>query len=299
MQPAERLELTDECHHYQAKHEVSWDIQKYVHSQMVAKDVTIRQTLTSVVRYFSQRYSIFSWYDEGVYMTDDAWFGVTPEPVAKCVSLMLLRMTDRYDFKLLLIFPLSQIANDMYDIEESKTTLVDMFAGAGGNVIAFALSGRWERIIAVEKDAATLACAQNNAEVYGVAPGAITWINGDSFEYLDKLVNRPKELHEALQVDCGATVVFASPPWGGPGYRTDEVFDLYTMQPYGLGQLHQAAGPMDHALYLPRTSDIRQIAKLVPKGQKIDVVQYCMEGASKAMVAYIFSTGATKTPITA
>lgn len=36
-------------------------------------------------RYFSQRYSIFSWYDEGVYLTDDAWFGVTPEPVAKYV----------------------------------------------------------------------------------------------------------------------------------------------------------------------------------------------------------------------
>lgn len=34
-------------------------------------------------RYFSQRYSIFSLYDYGVYMTDDAWFGVTPEPVAK------------------------------------------------------------------------------------------------------------------------------------------------------------------------------------------------------------------------
>lgn len=36
-------------------------------------------------RYFSQRYSIFSLYDYGVWMTDDAWFGVTPEPVAKYV----------------------------------------------------------------------------------------------------------------------------------------------------------------------------------------------------------------------
>jgi hypothetical protein len=36
-------------------------------------------------RYFSQRYSIFSLYDDGVCMTDDAWFGVTPEPVAKYV----------------------------------------------------------------------------------------------------------------------------------------------------------------------------------------------------------------------
>lgn len=28
MQPAEKLALTDECHHYEGKHEVPWDIQK-------------------------------------------------------------------------------------------------------------------------------------------------------------------------------------------------------------------------------------------------------------------------------
>lgn len=175
----------------------------------------------------------------------------------------------------------------MYNIDENKTTLVDMFAGAGGNTIAFALSERWEKIIAIEKDAATLACAQNNAEIYGVEPGVITWIHGDSFEYLKLLNEEPARLHADLRPALDSTVVFASPPWGGPGYRTDEVFDLHTMQPYGLEDLHAACGPMDHALYLPRTSDIRQIAKLAPKDEKIEVVQYCMEGASKAMVAFM------------
>jgi len=36
-----------------------------------------------------------------------------------------------------------------------------------------------------------------------------------------------------------------------------------------------------------QTSDLRQIAKLAPAEKKIEVVQYCMEGASKALVAYI------------
>ena len=36
----------------------------------------------SLDRYYHQRFSIFSKYDEGVWMTEDAWFGVTPEPVA-------------------------------------------------------------------------------------------------------------------------------------------------------------------------------------------------------------------------
>lgn len=49
---------------------------------------------------------------------------------------------------------------------------------------------------------------------------------------------------------------------------------------------------MDHALFLPRTSDLRQIAKVAPPGKKIEVVQYCMEGASKALVAYIPATEA-------
>ncbi|UKZ77459.1 hypothetical protein TrVFT333_005180 [Trichoderma virens FT-333] len=223
LKPAERLPLTDQCHHYTGKHEVPWDIQKY----------------------FSQRYSIFSYYDDGVHMTDDAWFGVTPEPVANQIAY--------------------ELSEDHYD--PKKTILIDAFSGAGGNTIAFALSERWSRIIAIERDPATLACAQHNAELYGVNPSAVTWILGDSFEYLDQLVNNPEKLHPDLKVDLQSTMV--------------------TMQPYSLSQLHEAYKKMDHLLFLPRTSDIRQIAKLAPKGEKLEVIQYCIEGASKAMGAYI------------
>ncbi|KXH51493.1 RNA cap guanine-N2 methyltransferase [Colletotrichum simmondsii] len=246
MKAATRLPLTDECHHYKSKAEVPWDLQKY----------------------FSQRYSLFSWYDEGVYLTDSAWFGVTPEPVA------------------------NQVANEMHHTDASKRVLVDIFGGAGGNTIAFALSARWDRVISIERDAATLACAQHNAELYEVAE-YITWIHGDCFDYLRKLRESPEELSEELRVDMAETVVFASPPWGGPGYRTAEVFDLSKMEPYNLEDLHEACKPMDHALYLPRTSDLRQVAKLAPEGEKLEVVQYCMEGASKAMVAFIPGTLST------
>jgi len=59
------------------------------------------------------------------------------------------------------------------------------------------------------------------------------------------------------------------------------------MHPYSAEVIHRAANGMDCALFLPRTSDLNQIAKLAPDGKKIEVVQYCMEGASKALVAYI------------
>lgn len=35
--------------------------------------------------YWWQRYKLLSKYDEGVWFTDDAWFGITPESVAKFV----------------------------------------------------------------------------------------------------------------------------------------------------------------------------------------------------------------------
>lgn len=175
----------------------------------------------------------------------------------------------------------------MSAIDSAKDTLIDVFAGAGGNTIAFALTNRWKRIIAIERDPSTLACAQHNAELYEVDPSIITWIHADSFEYLDLLHNRTDELHPDLRIDMSNTVLFASPPWGGPGYTTDEVFDLSNMQPYNLDKLHSSYRRMDHALFLPRTSDIRQVAKLALEDRKVEVVQYCMEGASKAMVAYI------------
>lgn len=93
-----------------------------------------------------------------------------------------------------------------------------------------------------------------------------------------------------ITFDPQRTILFASPPWGGPGYRTDTVFNLANMQPYNLDSIYslcQRVGTPPCALYLPRTSDLRQIAKLAPEGKKIDVVQYCMQGASKALVAYI------------
>lgn len=178
-------------------------------------------------------------------------------------------------------------------ISPDKRTVIDMFAGVGGNAISLAMATeedgetpRFDKVIAIELDAATLACAQHNASIYEVSD-RIIWVLGDSFKFLELLAQSPDQLEEDLRVDIATTTIFASPPWGGPGYRTDEIFDLSTMEPYNLATLHEAYKAMDHALYLPRTSDLRQIAKLVPDGVKIEIVQYCVQGASKAMVAYI------------
>ena len=179
----------------------------------------------------------------------------------------------------------SKIAEDLAN-KTSKSTLIDIFGGAGGNVIPFALSCHFSRIIAIEKDADTLACAQHNAEVYGVSE-YITFVHGDSFEYLRRLKSDPNSLDPSIRVDLSDTTIFASPPWGGVNYKEHEVFDLSHMEPYNLEHLYNACYPLEHTLFLPRSSDLNQIAKLAPEGHKLDVVQYCMYGASKAMVVYM------------
>lgn len=143
----------------------------------------------------------------------------------------------------------------------------------------------------MERDAPTLACAQHNAAAHGVPADSVVWVLGDCFDYLAQALGTDADgdgdLDPDLRLDRASTTVFASPPWGGVDYRLQDVFDLATMQPYDLDTIYRACGPVEHALYLPRTSDLRQIAKLAPPGGKVEVVQYCMEGASKAMVAYV------------
>lgn len=129
-------------------------------------------------------------------MTEDSWFGVTPEPVAKLVELVELRVDANQT--------LSIIAQHVAKAPAKKTVLIDCFAGVGGNVIAFARSGRWDSIHAIERDSNALACAKRNADIYEVQD-KITWYQGDCFDLLESVIANVG----------GREVIFASPPWGG------------------------------------------------------------------------------------
>ena len=60
------------------------------------------------------------------------------------------------------------------------------------------------------------------------------------------------------------------------------------MQPYSLRHLLDSfrEHSEDVVLYLPRTSDMRQLAKASIADEKTTVMHYCMEGASK--VGFVF-----------
>ena len=60
------------------------------------------------------------------------------------------------------------------------------------------------------------------------------------------------------------------------------------MQPYSLEKLYTSFSKTsgDIVLYLPRTSDLRQLAQRAKKDDKLKVTHYCMHGASKALCVY-------------
>lgn len=61
------------------------------------------------------------------------------------------------------------------------------------------------------------------------------------------------------------------------------------MQPYSLSYMFESftKASKTMVLYLPRTSDLRQIAKCVDEDKKAQVVHYCTTGASRAMCVYL------------
>ncbi|RMZ80878.1 hypothetical protein DV737_g2751, partial [Chaetothyriales sp. CBS 132003] len=216
--------LPEGIHHYQTIEEVPEDIQKYWH----------------------QGYSIFSRYDEGIWMTDDAWYGVTHESVA------------------------DKIAQHVFAAKPTDRSIIcDVMCGVGGNAIAFAKSGKWKRVYAIEQDPATLRCARHNAEVYGVAH-LITFFQGDCFEILGDGEGKVEVLQQVLE---RFGVIFASPPWGGPGYHVDDIFDLDTMLPYSIGDIFGRLSKVTKhvVLYLPRNSNLEQISRYVDDEDKAQV----------------------------
>ena len=69
----------------------------------------------------------------------------------------------------------------------------------------------------------------------------------------------------------------------GTGYGDDNIFDLTKMEPYNLDKLYKSFTKYstELVLYLPRNSDLNQIARYGQDGKKLEVAHYAIMGASK------------------
>ncbi|KAJ8311025.1 hypothetical protein KUTeg_011426, partial [Tegillarca granosa] len=100
-----------------------------------------------LVKYWGQRYRLFSRFDDGVKLDKEGWFSVTPEKIAEHIA-------ERCQCDL----------------------IIDAFCGVGGNAIQFAFF--CERVIAIDIDPVKIEYAKHNAAVYGVED-RIEFILGD------------------------------------------------------------------------------------------------------------------------
>jgi trimethylguanosine synthase len=108
-------------------------------------------------KYWAQRHRLFSRYDDGVWLEDDAWFSATPEVISAHIAG---RLGGR------------------------GVVAVDACCGAGGNTVQLAL--RCSLVIAIDCDSARLAMAQHNCAIYGVSH-KVEFILGDVFAVLPLL----------------------------------------------------------------------------------------------------------------
>ena len=158
-------------------------------------------------KYVRQKYSLFSRFDEGIMLDEESWFSVTHEVIA------------------------NHIANTC----QKCSIVMDGFAGAGGNVIAFA---KHCPVLAVDVDLTKLSLLQNNAEIYKVS-SKIASIHSDFLKVCQK-----------------ADVVFASPPWGGPSYIQSAKFNFKHITP-SFSLILQKCSELskNFIIYLPKNLD--------------------------------------------
>jgi trimethylguanosine synthase len=139
---------------------------------------------------FHQRKTLFTRYSSHPILLDHTgWYSVTPE----------------------------KIANHIADRCRCDTVL-DGFAGVGGNLIAFAWT--CERVIAIDTSMDRLRIARHNAMQYGVAD-RIEFICADYVEFVEAWARRKQRQREKrgqMEAVVGlgeeVDVVFLRPPWG-------------------------------------------------------------------------------------
>lgn len=207
-------------------------------------------------KYWKQRYYLFRKFDQGVYMTSELWYSVTPEALATFVAKFI------------------QACNP------ELRTIVDICCGGGGNTIQFAR--RFEKVIGIDINDDNLFCTKKNCELYGV-DDKITLKQAD----WTKIAGT--EYYEYLKQNVD--LVFSSPPWGGPAYKGKEEFDLDLLQPMPIKELLISFFDISPnvVLFLPRNSNLTQLAEvtreLLGTEAKCRVIYTYCDGFIKGIIA--------------
>ncbi|RKP28507.1 S-adenosyl-L-methionine-dependent methyltransferase [Metschnikowia bicuspidata] len=208
--------------------------------------------------YWGRRYQLFSKYDEGVFLSSELWYSVTPEVTAQAIALMVKKL-----------------------IPNCRNVL-DICCGGGGNTIQFAKL--FDSVVGVDINSVNVRCTEHNCSVYGVSENTHI-VTGDWIELSQRSDWTPIDLDGGM-----FDFVFCSAPWGGPGYKYVETFNLSTMKPFSLREVCLSIRQFSRnfGLFLPRNLDFDQIREVSRElgFKKTRVV--CLRQDQKALAIMVF-----------
>uniref|UniRef100_A0A8C5TAG0 Trimethylguanosine synthase n=1 Tax=Malurus cyaneus samueli TaxID=2593467 RepID=A0A8C5TAG0_9PASS len=199
-----------------------------------------------LVKYWAQRYRLFSRFDEGIKLDREGWFSVTPEKIAKHIAIRV-----------------SQAFN--CDI------IVDAFCGVGGNAIQFALTSK--KVIAIDIDPEKVRLARHNAEVYGVA------------EHIDFLCGDFMLLAAGLRADVVfLSPPWGGPDYATA--EIFDIQTMISLDGYPSQVVLSKKITNNIVYFLPRNVDINQVASLAGPGGKVEIEQNFLNNKLKTITAY-------------
>ncbi|CAN0267436.1 unnamed protein product [Lampetra planeri] len=228
-----------------------------------------------LIKYWAQRYRLFSRFDEGIRLDREGWFSVTPERIAEHIA--------------------QRCQCDL---------IVDAFCGVGGNAIQFAFT--CERVIAVDIDPEKVALARHNARVYGV-DDRIEFIVGDFLALAPRLradvvfLSPPwggptyLDAHaydlDSMMTPGGypftrkRTASAAAPSCGAIG-RSRSRTKAPSLPLWACGSFVAGQITPNIAFFLPRNADVDQLTSLAGSGGKVEIEQNFLNIKLKTITAY-------------
>ncbi|NXJ08284.1 TGS1 synthase, partial [Odontophorus gujanensis] len=199
-----------------------------------------------LIKYWAQRYRLFSRFDEGIKLDREGWFSVTPEKIAEHIAV---RVAQSFNCN----------------------TIVDAFCGVGGNAIQFALTSK--RVIAVDIDPEKLSLARSNAEVYGVAD-QIEFVCGDFMV-----------LAADLKADVVfLSPPWGGPDYATA--EIFDIQTMICPDGYPFTVVLSKKITNNIVYFLPRNADMNQIASLAGPGGKVEIEQNFLNNKLKTITAY-------------
>lgn len=192
---------------------------------MTVKRPKSKPRAAKLLKYYNQRYNLFSRFDDGIQMDDESWYSVTPENIAKHIAERVIS-----------------------SLGSGHHLIVDGFCGVGGNLIQFANYSPLVRVIGCDIDANRIKMAKHNAKLYGVQDQC-DFILGNFLDIMKCL--------KGQRVDA----VFLSPPWGGCEYLEKDKYSLTNMRPNGFTLIHSIRKNITNniAFLMPRNIDQKEL----------------------------------------